>query len=233
MERLRPKWFFAILLVSSLGLLVFMVSILYDLTRTEKEIIDRYLSRPMGVLHAEVTAYFRPMFLAINSAAGHHQKGIYDQSNLSATCKYFSTLVQTHPEIESVGIADMRGNELDLLHSEGNWETRMVSPKSGSSTWMKWNSACNEVDSVWSGTFTRPKKPTMVHRGHAISWRTTLHISVSIQYQSKDGHYHFQSVYKWYGNGYRYHSVRRYNKQPLPNGILHAIRKRDKRFYST
>lgn len=114
----------AIVIVSGL----IMSYIIYELAQTKKSIGESLVNKVVDRTHHELKDFFEPIqHLLVTTAAQTKIKG-YHTMDTSDFNQLFIPAVQYFPHLSSMGIADDRGFEYDIIKDsiEGKWLTRIV-----------------------------------------------------------------------------------------------------------
>ena len=127
--------FVALILVSSATIL--LVTTL-SARRSLRRVSELLIERKADLIASELTRFFEPATGALRLSAGWGKVGLLDaQETLDLNALYIP-LMESLPQIVSVRVADLRGNEYLLERKDGLWRNRETRQGAGSAQWLTW-----------------------------------------------------------------------------------------------
>jgi len=153
------------LLTSLLLIIVFLSSAILVTTtwgiRHTLETLSRLLiKQTTDITESELNRFFDPVNRQLRLAARWGQHGLLDITDIPALNKLFMPLIENHPQISSVLLADVTGREYLLLRTGDRWlnrETR-TAEWGGKSRLTRWDSETQPADVTWKNLNYDPHK---------------------------------------------------------------------------
>lgn len=116
----------------TLGVVVFsafvMGYILYELGETKQYFGIQLIEQSSERIQSELDKFFLPVKSIMQSLKQQQEMELFLNPNTSSLNRYFIPIISQYPQISSIGIADTRGYELNILPDTiaGNWLNREV-----------------------------------------------------------------------------------------------------------
>lgn len=155
MEKLLSKYAITFAISTLVISCILVVFILYEFSLTKKRFATELTSQSVEQIKNEIDGFFGPITNLINSAKNQYEhefkKGLSDD----ALNRKFVPLIEHFPQLSSMGIADDRGYEFDILPDSihNKWLNRKVWMDQWGTTerWNYWNPDTPAAkDSAWS-----------------------------------------------------------------------------------
>ena len=114
----------------ALGLLIvagtLMTYLIYDINQTENSLAQSLTEKPMENAEIHLNAFFDPVENILLTARGHARAGQFDSVSHKVMNDYFPPLIQSFPQVSSMGIAHTGGFEYDVIPKDDGWDHRIL-----------------------------------------------------------------------------------------------------------
>lgn len=149
METLLAKYakYFAYgVLVISILLMGFII---YEISQAKKQFANQLITKSVAQTETELDNFFESVEYLIKAVEEQHELGFWEDLSRRKTILHNISIIENYAPISSIGIADSRGYEFNVLPDtvEGRWLTRRVFVERWGFT-AKWNRWAMENDSL-------------------------------------------------------------------------------------
>ncbi|MBD3616692.1 MAG: hypothetical protein HUJ22_08965 [Gracilimonas sp.] len=102
--------------------------ILYELGGTKQYFANQLIEQSSKRVESELDQFFLPVKNIINTLKQQQEMQLLQNPTSASLNRYFIPVINQHPQISSIGIADSRGKELNILPDSiaGSWLNREV-----------------------------------------------------------------------------------------------------------
>ncbi len=159
MERLLSKYA-KYLAYGVLGLCIILMGyILYEITLAKQRFADQLISKSITQTESELDSFFERVHFTIDALQQQYQSGFWNELDRKQSILHSISLIESYPPVSSIGIADRRGFELNVIpdSTDGQWLTRNVFVDRWGYTarWQRWKLDGNlELISQWEDSLS-------------------------------------------------------------------------------
>jgi serine phosphatase RsbU (regulator of sigma subunit) len=112
-----------VILLLSGGILAITV---FAARQTTEVLSQAYMGKAIDATEARLEGFFGPVRRELRMLGAWGEAGLLDTDEPAALNRLLVPLLQLHPQITAVMVADGRGREYLLLHSGGHWRNRIM-----------------------------------------------------------------------------------------------------------